>query len=300
MGCSKSALRASREKKAESKAAGVNPNKRLAMALKAKGAPRRIWDPPRMSVTPSPKKSEPASRKVKAESKSPEPYSGPTLRSSTASAVVKAEKPHPGRTLRSPTASSAGKVKKEPYTGPTLRSSATSHTNNIKKIQKIKDEMSSESVDGPTPRSSTTSATGKSKKPYSKPTLRSSTISFAAEVKKEQYFGPTLRSSTASSNRRAIQKIKDELSSQSSSNSASDSIMVVNSLEPHDEPEPQPEAEHEDDPKQEAEPKIKPEPGRAQKTTARAHCTDFRKCVRCGVWGFEYPPLHITKEEEEI
>ncbi|KAK3492639.1 uncharacterized protein B0T23DRAFT_442290 [Neurospora hispaniola] len=280
MGRSKSALRASREKKAESKAAGINHNKRLAMALKAKGAPRPIWDPPRMSVTPSPKKSEPAFRKVKAEPKSPEPYSGPTLRSSTASAAVKAEKPHPGRTLRSHTTSSAGNVKKEPYTGPTLRSSAASHANNIKKIQKIKDEMSSESVDGPT--------------------LRSSTISSAAEVKKEQYSGPTLRSSTASSNRGAIQKIKDELSSKSSSNSASDSIMAVNSSEPHDEPKPQPEAEHENDPEQEAEPKVKPEPGRAQRTTARAHCTDFRKCIRCGVWGFEYPPLHVVEEEEEF
>ncbi|KAK3503796.1 hypothetical protein B0T13DRAFT_522679 [Neurospora crassa] len=299
MGRSKSALRASREKKAESKAAGVNPNKRLAMALKAKGAPRPIWDPPRMYVTPSPKKSEPASRKVKAEPKSPKPYSGPTLRSSTSSAAVKAEKPHPGKTHRSPTTSSAGNVKKEPYTGPTLRSSAASHANNIKRIQKIKDEMSSESVDGPTPRSSTTSAAGHSKKPYSGPTPRSSTISSAAEVKKEQYSGPTLRSSTASSNRRVIQKIKDELSSKSSSNSAPDS-MVVNSSEPHDEPDPQPEAEHEDDPKQEAEPKVKPEPGRAQRTTAKAHCTDFRKCIRCGVWGFEYPPLHVNEDEEEV
>lgn len=76
--------------------------------------------------------------------------------------------------------------------------------------------------------------------------------------------------------------------------------MVVNSSETHDEPDPQPETEHEDDPEHEAEPKVKPEPGRAQRTMAKAHCTDFRKCIRCSVWGFEYPPLHVVEDGEEI
>ncbi|KAK3342695.1 hypothetical protein B0H65DRAFT_469023 [Neurospora tetraspora] len=208
MGRSKSALRASREKKAASKAAGVNPNKRLAMALKAKGAPRAIWNPSRMSATPSPSKPEPASRKVKAEPKSPEPYSGPTLRSSTTS--------------------TAGKVKKEPYSGPTLRSSNAS----------------------------------------------------------------------------SIRKIKEELSSGSSSNPASDSITVANGAERQDEPEDEPEDEHEiepeAEPEDEPEQEPEPEPARAQRIMARAHYADHRTCVRCSVWGWEYPPLHVIEEEEEI
>lgn len=262
MGRSKSALRASREKKAASKAAGVNPNKRLAMALKAKGAPRAIWNPSRMSATPSPSKPEPASRKVKAEPKSPEPYYGPTLRSSTASA--------------------AGKVKKEPSSGRTLRSSTTSSAGKTKKaaIQKIKDELSSESSSGPTLRSSTTSTAGK--------------------VKKEPYSGPTLRSSNASS----IRKIKEELSSGSSSNPASDSITVANGAERQDEPEDEPEDEHEiepeAEPEDEPEQEPEPEPARAQRIMARAHYADHRTCVRCSVWGWEYPPLHVIEEEEEI
>ncbi|KAJ4419847.1 hypothetical protein N0V85_000825 [Neurospora sp. IMI 360204] len=210
MGRSKSALRASREKKAASKAAGVNPNKRLAMALKAKGAPRAIWNPSRMSATPSPSKPEPASRKVKAE-----PYSGPTLRSSTTSA--------------------AGRVKKAA-------------------IQKVKDELSSGSSSGPTLRSSTASSAGKFKKA-------------------------------------AIQKIKDELASESSSNSASNPITVANGSEPQDDPEDEPEPEEDEEPE--------PEPARTQRTMAKARYADHHHCVRCSVWGWEYPPLHVIEEEEE-
>ncbi|KAK1782423.1 hypothetical protein QBC45DRAFT_473260, partial [Copromyces sp. CBS 386.78] len=233
MGRSKSGQRASLEKKAESTAAGVNPKKRLATALKAKGAPRPIWDPPRMSVTPSHKvKAEPKSPKAKMEKAdiqkikdelSSETASGRTLRSSTSSAAAKvtdkvkkaaqaairkikdelsAESP-PEPTLPSPTTSVASRSKKS-HSGRALRSSTASTAG---RIEKIKEELPVESSPGTTLHSSAPSSTGKSKKTYSGKTRRSSTAAArrtaTKKVKKElpdaPYHGPTLRSSATSS-----------------------------------------------------------------------------------------------------
>lgn len=200
---SSSALRASHEKKAAlaSKAAGANHKRRLTMALKEKGAPRAMWDPPRMSVTPLP--NTPPTEKSKP--KSPEPYSPPALHPSTTSGARKMKQAaiqkikdkqsselSSGRSLRSSTTSAAAKVTENVKTA----------VGNVKKaakaaIQKIKDELSSESPPEPTDPLPITSSASESNEPRSGRTLRSSTASPSAP---------------GMSNTAAIQKLKEELS----------------------------------------------------------------------------------------
>ncbi|CCC09693.1 hypothetical protein SMACR_03253 [Sordaria macrospora] len=184
MGRSYSALRASHEKKAAlaSKAAGANHKRRLTMALKEKGAPRAMWDPPRMSVTPLP--NTPPTEKSK-----------PKKMNQAAIQKIKDERSSElssGRSLRSSTTSAAAKVTENVKTA----------VGNVKKaakaaIQKIKDELSSESPPKSTVPLPITSSASASNEPRSGRTLRSSTASPSAP---------------GMSNTAAIQKLKEELS----------------------------------------------------------------------------------------
>lgn len=212
--------------------------------------------------------------------------SGRALRSSTISTPARgnsqeADTQNPEEEQSADMVSSSGKSKK-PRSGITSRSSTpAASTTSTKKVKK---EVTDAPYQGPVRRSSATSSAG-NPEPSSAPTRR------------------------RSSRLQAILKVKEELSAETAPNPVAESNTVAaapvsenepaSATEPESQPQAQREVETHEEPEQEAEPEVEPEHEEAQGTTAGHHYGDHHNCPQCEVWGWEYPPLHISEEDED-